>query len=389
MADPDVDKRLRYFTYQFLEEPDFTDEQKYHIDRRRRHNRYMHTPGVAGDGMVVTKAGPMLLDVSDGTAYDDLGREIVLTGTSIDLSVELTAPADNATVHISILYKQIESDPQTSAPASVIDPYTRWTEAPILLARTSTDPVTPNEVLLAIVTLQGGTLPTSDVNGTVYSTGRQSAGTAIGDGTITSAKLAPDVNQTISDSATHLSDTSNPHNTSAALVDTFGGTNQLVTQINSGTGIINKNNIDPTVSIASGWVRLPFLPLQYSIRPEFEHLTIHSISPATGAWGNMQIPIPPGVTRLTSFGISVAQNEGIITFVLVKTVFDDATGTFISTPPVLNETIDPLPVGTIFNTPYPVDASLGELDPEQEDSISLYIEASKVSDIWLVRAKFE
>ena len=43
----DADKRLRYFNGQFLQQEDFADEQTYHLDRQRRHNRDLHTPGIA------------------------------------------------------------------------------------------------------------------------------------------------------------------------------------------------------------------------------------------------------------------------------------------------------------------------------------------------------
>jgi len=39
-------KRVNYFTYQFLVEKDFTDEQAYHLGMRRRHNRLHHIWGV-------------------------------------------------------------------------------------------------------------------------------------------------------------------------------------------------------------------------------------------------------------------------------------------------------------------------------------------------------
>ena len=40
-------KRLRYFDNQFLVEADFTDEQKYHLEMRRRLNRALHSFGIA------------------------------------------------------------------------------------------------------------------------------------------------------------------------------------------------------------------------------------------------------------------------------------------------------------------------------------------------------
>ena len=50
-------KRLNYFDAQFLGETDFTDEQTYHLEMRRRHNRLLHSWGVADGGFPTTKSG--------------------------------------------------------------------------------------------------------------------------------------------------------------------------------------------------------------------------------------------------------------------------------------------------------------------------------------------
>jgi YVTN family beta-propeller protein len=47
---------------------------------------------------------------------------------------------------------------------------------------------------------------------------------------------------------THEANTANPHVTTAAQVDTAGGSNRLVTQINAGTGIINEARIHATIA---------------------------------------------------------------------------------------------------------------------------------------------
>ena len=75
---PDVEKRLRYFNGQFLQEKDFTDEQAYHIDRQRRHNRLLHTPGIAEGLDVEADVGARGAKVKPGTAVDAKGQFIVL-----------------------------------------------------------------------------------------------------------------------------------------------------------------------------------------------------------------------------------------------------------------------------------------------------------------------
>ncbi len=50
-------KRPNYFQSQFLVVRDFVDEQAYHDEMLRRHNRLMHDWGVVRDGLKVTSTG--------------------------------------------------------------------------------------------------------------------------------------------------------------------------------------------------------------------------------------------------------------------------------------------------------------------------------------------
>lgn len=114
----DIEKRLRYFTNQFLEEQDFTDEQAYHLDRQRRHNRLLHTPGIA-DGLTVTAAvGATQAEVAPGTAVDGEGRQIVLKNKQ-----SVNFPGSNQTVLVVISYNQVETDQKLGGA-------TRWHELP-------------------------------------------------------------------------------------------------------------------------------------------------------------------------------------------------------------------------------------------------------------------
>src|ERR1044072_7182975 len=80
MADlPKLPKRPNYFQAQFLIVRDFEDEQAYHEEMLRRHNRNLHEWGVVRDGLQVSKTGDgKNLAISPGSAIDSLGREIVL-----------------------------------------------------------------------------------------------------------------------------------------------------------------------------------------------------------------------------------------------------------------------------------------------------------------------
>lgn len=96
-------KRLQYFNGFFLKEQDFTTEQKYHLDMRRRHNQRLHTKGVVS-GLKVTP-GPREVSISSGMAIDSEGREIVLEKTE---NFPVTSKGD-----IVLSYKEEATDPAT------------------------------------------------------------------------------------------------------------------------------------------------------------------------------------------------------------------------------------------------------------------------------------
>ncbi len=156
---PDVIKRLKYFNGQFLREPDFTDEQEYHLDRQRRHNRQLHTPGIA-DGLAVT-ADPNATSVSvaPGTAIDVQGRQIVLNETRL---VGFPGSLNGQTALVVIFYAQEESDPATVGEQEP----TRWKE--VAQVKAILDPGTPlDNEQIALARLQissGGTITQSDMS---------------------------------------------------------------------------------------------------------------------------------------------------------------------------------------------------------------------------------
>ncbi len=79
-------KRLNYFTHQFLEENDFKDEQFYHLDMRRRHNKGLHVWGIAYGLEISGVANGNKVTIAPGMAIDNKGREIVLE-TNYDVSL--------------------------------------------------------------------------------------------------------------------------------------------------------------------------------------------------------------------------------------------------------------------------------------------------------------
>jgi hypothetical protein len=119
-------KRLHYFDYQFLRARDFTDEQQYHREMLRLHNRELHKWGIAR-GLVVTAAGSGV-HISKGCAFDAAGNLLLLEE---DVTRDLAGHAANAPVWITIRYSTRATDPSDE---SGINDDTRWTEEPEIRA---------------------------------------------------------------------------------------------------------------------------------------------------------------------------------------------------------------------------------------------------------------
>ncbi|HET6233113.1 MAG TPA: tail fiber domain-containing protein [Longimicrobiaceae bacterium] len=120
---PDNVQRLRYFDHQFLREKDFTDEQAYHLDMRRTHNRLLHTTGVASGMALRLDGGGRRLTVGNGMALDVLGREIVLLQ---DATYDLGAYVGK-TLWVTVAYTERQADPSSE---TGVQGNRRWEEVP-------------------------------------------------------------------------------------------------------------------------------------------------------------------------------------------------------------------------------------------------------------------
>src|SRR5882757_8069328 len=94
--------RLKYFTGLFLEEPDFTTEQLYHQQMRRRINYGLLTPGILF-GLAVVRVATNQVRVDPGMAVDQddisfQAREMVLTAAR---TISLSAFAGGSQVYIT------------------------------------------------------------------------------------------------------------------------------------------------------------------------------------------------------------------------------------------------------------------------------------------------
>lgn len=168
MADytqPDVvNKRVRFFDGQFLQDQDFIDEQRYHLDRQRRLSRLLAVQGIVS-GLVVTTDGANEVTVSPGTAVDSLGRMLVL---ETKLTVRLPAEQFNKQqgVELHIVYRATATEVAQTGGKSE----RRWDESPKVVAAApggavavapegaSTDYSGPTVLLAALMLGDNGTV---------------------------------------------------------------------------------------------------------------------------------------------------------------------------------------------------------------------------------------
>ena len=165
----DVEKRVRFFDNQYLKDQDFIDEQHYHIDRQRRHNRMLHVAGIAEGLDVTAVAGKPQVIVSPGTAIDADGRQVVLlTEPAAERTVDLVDNL-NSTVNLYLTYQELESEPQESGGEG----NRRWLERPrfsVIDIKTETDvDTTIPPLLLARIELDGSEVIEVDLSVRRYS----------------------------------------------------------------------------------------------------------------------------------------------------------------------------------------------------------------------------
>ena len=94
----------------FFKKKIFRQNNNMHIDRLRRHNRTLHTVGIAEGLTVTADVGASTVQVSNGTAIDGEGRFIVLDGSR---TVDILAAHQGQTVLLVISYSEEGSDPAT------------------------------------------------------------------------------------------------------------------------------------------------------------------------------------------------------------------------------------------------------------------------------------
>jgi hypothetical protein len=310
-------KRLKYFTHQFLREQDFEAEQKYHTEMRRRHNRHVHGWGVV-EGLTVRKRGEFEIVVEPGVAIDREGREIILEAPVIR---DLSAFERNSHTYITISYGE-EWDDGDRYSSGGIEGYTRVTETP-LLGEKRTEPARDGAALiLARVRINENGHVQEPIEGSLRTMFRKGGAT-------------------------------------------------------------------------SGWVRLAFKPQRLEITrigdklapprewdPGTEFIIDHASAYCEkNAWGTMQIPVPPGASRVTALRVC-GHTRGQVDVEVVRGGWNlearRGEAKAILKRVLKGDSFDDLLEVTEGNQ------MLGELH-----TLSLVLNAEGRTEIWLVAANFE
>ena len=141
-------ERLLYFERQYLQSSDFTAEQTYHLEMRRRLNLALHLWGIV-EGLEllsgeVIQAAPAQFYVSEGMAIDAHGREIIVSAKHLlsdDLTTNRITGAGTYSVWIGYTREQTTPPQAGFQSCNMTNQYTRWQESfEIIISSLSANP---------------------------------------------------------------------------------------------------------------------------------------------------------------------------------------------------------------------------------------------------------
>jgi hypothetical protein len=99
-----VSERPRYFFGQVIGVDDLEQEQLYHREKARRHNRFLHGWGIVhGLDVHASTHRPREVTISPGYALDRRGEEIVI---SESVAVDLSGHAAGTTLYVAVRYDE-------------------------------------------------------------------------------------------------------------------------------------------------------------------------------------------------------------------------------------------------------------------------------------------
>jgi len=159
-------KRIHYYDYQYLLEPDFTAEQKYHKDMRRMHNKSLHTSGIV-NGLDISIESDTEIKISAGIAIDSHGNEMVLDSPEIR-SLTISA-GENGQRYVSITYHEEQTDPPPDEFKISDTDRTRWTESVIFDITENPLSDTGLNIILGKIIIESGKITKIDDSDRRYS----------------------------------------------------------------------------------------------------------------------------------------------------------------------------------------------------------------------------
>jgi hypothetical protein len=125
--------RIRYYDGEFLRAFDFSDEQTYHMEMRRRLNRYLHLYGIVQGLNLVSPSGSTDVSIMPGMAIDAFGREIYVFApyTLGDSDITNSRVTSGGQYGVWLRYQKTPSTPPSSGYGicNQANQYTRWLES--------------------------------------------------------------------------------------------------------------------------------------------------------------------------------------------------------------------------------------------------------------------
>src|SRR2546430_14864631 len=114
MAEQANFKRINFVEGFFTTDEDWNAAEAYHVEKRRMHNRVLHTPGVvpvAGGGLKVQARGrgDLSFEVAPGYGVDGRGNELVLRDPAVKV-IEADKLKLPQTVYVAIKYFEEPTD---------------------------------------------------------------------------------------------------------------------------------------------------------------------------------------------------------------------------------------------------------------------------------------
>ncbi len=142
--------RVRYYDGEFLRAFDFGDEQTYHLEMRRRLNRYLHLHGIVQGLQLYSDPTAPVVQVSilPGLAIDAFGREIYVFApyTFGDADITANRISTSKNYDVWLRYNKTVSTPPSAgySQCNQTNQYTRWMESfSVVLLPSPSNPFTP------------------------------------------------------------------------------------------------------------------------------------------------------------------------------------------------------------------------------------------------------